>query len=118
MGFLFLATLVACAVTGRLPWGFVVAYALASLVTFFAYGLDKGAARTGRWRTPESTLHGLALLGGWPGAAIAQRALRHKNRKTSFLVVFWFIAILNSGALAWLVFSPGGRALMAHLTLP
>ena len=117
-GLLFLAALVTLAGAGRLPWKFVMAYALASLVTFFAYSLDKGAARTGRWRTPESTLHGLALLGGWPGAAIAQRTLRHKNRKTSFLVVFWFTAILNSAALAWVMFSPGGRALLTAVTVP
>lgn len=118
IGIVFLATLVACAVAGRLPWGFVAGYALASLVTFFAYGLDKGAARTGRWRTPESTLHGLAVIGGWPGAAIAQRTFRHKNRKTAFLVVFWSTALLNSAALAWLVFAPAGRSFMASLGLP
>lgn len=32
-------------------------------------------------RTQESTLHGLSLLGGWPGALIAQQVLRHKSKK-------------------------------------
>jgi hypothetical protein len=39
-----------------------------SLITFVAYALDKRAARLGRPRTPESTLHVPELLGGWPGA--------------------------------------------------
>ena len=79
--------------------------------TFFAYGPDKAPARSGRSRTPENTLHGLALVGGWPGAAIAQRALRHKNRKTSFLVVFWLTVLVNAGALAWLLSAAGRRLL-------
>lgn len=111
VGALFLAALVAAGVAGKLPWVIVAVYAIASTVTCFAYGLDKAAARSGRQRTPENTLHGLALVGGWPGAAIAQRTLRHKNRKTSFLVVFWLTVLLNVGALAWLL-SPAGRHLL------
>ncbi len=118
IGLLFLVALAGFGFAGKLPWWLVGAYAFASLVTYFAYGLDKGAARTGRWRTPESTLHGLALLGGWPGAAIAQRVLRHKNRKNSFLVVFWLTAILNAGALAWLLHSGAWRAVQAALAIP
>lgn len=42
--------------------------AVASAVTFLVYAWDKTAAEGGHWRTPESTLIGLALAGGWPGA--------------------------------------------------
>lgn len=59
-----------------------------SAIAFVVYGADKSAARRGARRTPESTLHLLALLGGWPGAYIAQRAFRHKTRKQSFQRVF------------------------------
>ncbi|WP_454739750.1 DUF1294 domain-containing protein [Cupriavidus necator] len=41
---------------------------LASVVTFFAYADDKTRASRNAWRTPETTLHLLALCGGWPGA--------------------------------------------------
>ena len=113
VGALFLAALVAAGVAGKLPWVVVAVYAITSAVTFFAYGLDKASARSGRQRTPENTLHGLALIGGWPGAAIAQRTLRHKNRKTSFLVVFWLTVLVNLGALAWLLSTAGRHVLEA-----
>ena len=63
-------------------------YGLMSLITFAVYYLDKRAARLGRPRTPEATLHVLELLGGWPGALLAQRLIRHKNAKIGYLVVF------------------------------
>lgn len=64
---------------------------LLSVVTYFVYWWDKHKARTGGWRTAETTLHLLELIGGWPGAFFAQRRLRHKSSKISFLIVFWFI---------------------------
>jgi len=33
------------------------------------------------------------LLGGWPGAFLAQRRFRHKCSKVSYQVVFWVIAL-------------------------
>jgi uncharacterized membrane protein YsdA (DUF1294 family)/cold shock CspA family protein len=65
--------------------------AVVSLITYFAYWRDKQQARTGNWRTAESTLHLLEAAGGWPGAFIAQCRLRHKSSKRSYLLVFWFI---------------------------
>jgi uncharacterized membrane protein YsdA (DUF1294 family) len=75
-------------------------YGAASLVCFIAYALDKSAAINGRWRTPERTLLLLGLAGGWPGAMLAQRWLRHKSRKTPFRVAFWCTVLLNLGAAA------------------
>ena len=70
-----------------------------SLVTFIVYAMDKAAARAGRWRTSEATLHLLALAGGWPGALVAQRLLRHKSSKRQFRVVFWTTVWLNLAGL-------------------
>ena len=72
----------------------VVTVAMSS-ATFIMYAIDKRAARLGKNRVAERTLHRLELLGGWLGALIAQRALRHKTRKTRFLVIFWLIALLH-----------------------
>jgi uncharacterized membrane protein YsdA (DUF1294 family) len=64
---------------------------LISLATFGAYAWDKRRARAAEWRTPENILHLWELIGGWPGAYLAQRIIRHKSSKTSYLVVFWLI---------------------------
>jgi len=77
----------------------LILYLAASVAALIAYGVDKSAARGGRWRTPESTLHLLALIGGWPGALIAQKVFRHKSRKRSFRVAFLFTVALNCAAL-------------------
>jgi uncharacterized membrane protein YsdA (DUF1294 family) len=99
---LFLALVGALAFTGYLPTLVAPAYLLASLGAFLLYRGDKAAARSGAWRTPESTLHVLGVLGGWPGALIAQQVLRHKSRKASFQIVFWTTVALNAAALVWL----------------
>ena len=70
-------------------------YLALSLITFILYALDKKAAMEGRWRISERTLHLFALMGGWPGALLAQRVLRHKSRKRSFRRVFWGTVVLN-----------------------
>ena len=110
----YLLPLLAIAIVGgsvlltELPSSIFALYVVVSLLTFLAYAKDKAAARNGRWRTPEATLHMLALVGGWPGAWMAQKALRHKTRKTSFRVVFWLTAALNVAGFVWL-HTPDGR---------
>lgn len=78
-------------------------YVVMSIASFALYGLDKSAARAGRWRTPEMTLHVMALLGGWPGALLAQRVFRHKTRKQPFRALFWCTVIANCLGLAALL---------------
>ena len=103
LGVLALMAFAVAAYLGRIAPIVPLVYAGMSLIAFFAYRLDKSAARTHRWRTQESTLHLFELLGGWPGALIAQGSFRHKTRKLSFQIVFWLVVALNLGALAWLV---------------
>ena len=71
---------------------------LASVVSFGLYGWDKRAAQRGNWRVTERTLHLWALLGGWPGAWLAQRQFRHKTQKVSFRVLFWLTVVLHCAA--------------------
>lgn len=70
-------------------------YPLLSLISFVQYWNDKHSAQKGRWRTPENTLHITELLGGWPGALLAQQVFRHKTRKLSFQLVFWLIVLAH-----------------------
>lgn len=98
----FLIFLTGSAFTGKLPFAVLEFYFVASAVAFVAYALDKSAAKNDQWRTQESTLHLFALAGGWPGALVAQRLLRHKTKKQSFQIVFWVTVFLNCGVLGWL----------------
>ncbi|MBA4138758.1 MAG: DUF1294 domain-containing protein [Opitutus sp.] len=75
-------------------WLFSAAGAL-SLATFALYAADKGRAKAGGARVPEIVLHALELLGGWPGALIAQQTVRHKNAKAGYQVWFWAIVMLH-----------------------
>ncbi len=111
----FLLFITGAVLIGRLPVAVLLAYLAGSVVAVLAYARDKSAAREDRWRTPESTLHLLALLGGWPGALAAQRLLRHKSAKTSFQTIFWFTVALNCIALGWLLSPSGARSLHSVL---
>ena len=71
------------------------AYLVASLVAFFAYAIDKSAARNGRWRTSEATLHLFSIACGWPGALLAQQLLRHKSSTPAFILRYWSTVIVN-----------------------
>ena len=69
-----------------------------SLICGLFYAHDKSAAQTNEWRTSEGTLLMLGLVGGWPGAIVAQQMFRHKTSKVSFRVAFWLTVMVNVGA--------------------
>jgi uncharacterized membrane protein YsdA (DUF1294 family)/cold shock CspA family protein len=106
----FLLFVVCAVLVSAIPVHILLLYLIVSTATFGAYALDKSAAKRGAWRTSESTLHLLALVGGWPGALIAQNRLRHKSRKQSFRAVFWATVAINCSALVWLFTPEGARA--------
>lgn len=107
----FVLFILASFIADRLPGLVLLFYLVASVVTFLAYASDKSAASRNAWRTSESTLHILALLGGWPGALTAQRVLRHKSSKKPFLISFWGTVVLNCATLGWLLSPSGARML-------
>lgn len=96
---------------GQFPALFFWALAGMSSIAFILYGFDKWAAIREAQRTRESTLQLCALLGGWPGALLAQQVFHHKSSKRSFQVTFWFMVVLNCGVLGFLVW-PTGAALV------
>lgn len=104
------------AASGQIPVEVVAVYLALSVITFVLYALDKSAARRGAWRTSESTLQLLGLAGGWPGALIAQKILRHKSKKASFRRFFWVTVVLNCAALAWL-YTVDGWAFLSQLPI-
>ena len=62
-------------------------------VSYGSHAVDKRRARAKEWRISEAGLHLTEVLGGWPGAFLAQRRLRHKCSKGSYQVVFWLIVL-------------------------
>lgn len=88
--------------TSAIVLGYLV---IINLVTFSLYSADKFAAVRGygERRIAESTLHLYGLLGGWPGALIARRILRHKTRKPAFVFMFRVVVTANIAACALLL---------------
>lgn len=66
-----------------------------SSVTYFFYSRDKRMAVIGGFRISEIRLHVLELIGGWPGAFIAQRRFRHKCSKRAYRFGFWLIVLCH-----------------------
>jgi uncharacterized membrane protein YsdA (DUF1294 family) len=67
---------------GHLTW-----QVIAGLVTFASYVWDKRQAKKNGWRIPERRLHLLAAIGGWAGAIVGQKWVRHKSQKLSFKIL-------------------------------
>jgi uncharacterized membrane protein YsdA (DUF1294 family) len=88
--------------TSTLMWSALVP--LASILAVALYGWDKRAARLHARRVPERTLHLVSLLGGWPGAWLAQLAFRHKTAKPAFQRLFWLTVALHVAVSSWLWF--------------
>ena len=84
-------------------WPFVY-ISIISLTTLLTFVWDKRAARNNSWRISEARLHLLSLLGGWPGALLAQQWLRHKSAKGRFKVILWLAIISNITICAGLVY--------------
>lgn len=55
-----------------------------NLLAFLAFGADKRKARKGQWRTPESTLLALAIVGGSVGAWVGMKVWHHKTLHPKF----------------------------------
>ena len=58
--------------------------AVINVVTFFVYGIDKWKAKKSKWRVPEATLLGLAVVGGSIGAWLGMKAWHHKTLHRKF----------------------------------
>lgn len=98
---IFLILVVVLVIVEKLPWIVLYWYLMLSTLLFVLYKSDKQAAKLQYWRTKENTLHILSMIGGWPGALIAQQTLRHKSNKTSFRVIFFITLLVNLAGFGW-----------------
>lgn len=111
VGIVFLLGSVVGTMLGILPAVTTISGVLMSVLSYWMYAEDKFAAGKGGQRIRESTLHVLDLLGGWPGAFVAQQQFRHKTVKASFRWTFWFTVAVNLAIVAWLLQSGLAHAL-------
>lgn len=66
-----------------------------NLIAFAAMYIDKRRAKWGKWRTKESTLFTLVLLGGGIGGIAGMYTFRHKTQKPRFVIGFPAILIVE-----------------------
>ncbi len=110
-----LAVISGLAAMSFIPSELALLYIALSTLCYLMYWLDKRAAGKNAQRTPESRLHLFDLLGGWPGALIAQQQFRHKTIKQPFQVVFWATVVVNIAVVGWLVWSGEASGLLRML---
>jgi uncharacterized membrane protein YsdA (DUF1294 family)/cold shock CspA family protein len=76
----------------------LIVYGVSSFGSIIGYWIDKNAAIKKNWRISETVLLLLGLVGGWPGAILAQEFFRHKTRKGTFRYLFWMTVAINMAA--------------------
>jgi len=81
---------------------YLIWLAIASVITFILYGIDKSQSKKSGWRAPEVVLHVLALLGGFPGGWAGRSIFRHKTKKISFIFVLTLSTLIHLGLVYWL----------------
>ena len=67
-----------------------------NVLVFIFAGYDKSQARKNNRRIPEKTLFLMALIGGSLGLLTAMLLFRHKTSKTSFIVKFVLILVIQA----------------------
>lgn len=66
-----------------------------NITAFLLYGIDKKKAVNNKWRIKESTLIGIAIIGGALGAYAGMYFFHHKTRKPLFKYGIPLIIILS-----------------------
>ena len=70
-------------------------FVIINVVTFFVYGIDKWKSKHSKWRVSETTLLGLAVIGGSIGAWLGMKTWHHKTLHKKFRYGIPFIIILQ-----------------------
>lgn len=86
---------------------FLLYLLLINAAAFLLMLVDKSKARKNRWRIPERTLFGSALLGGSIGAILGMYTFRHKTRHLSFTLGMPAILIAQVALAIWIFLKIG-----------
>ena len=73
-----------------------------NLLAFLLYGIDKRRAVKDQWRIPESTLLGVAFVGGSIGAWAGMQTFRHKTKHWSFKILIPIFIVLHVAVIFYL----------------
>ncbi|MCD9574723.1 DUF1294 domain-containing protein [Flavobacterium soyae] len=74
---------------------FLLYFLFINTIVFILAGYDKHQARKNKRRIPENTLFFLEAIGGTPGLLTAMFFYKHKTSKTSFIVKFSLIFLIQ-----------------------
>ena len=86
---------------------FLLYLLLINAVAFLLMLVDKIKAKKNRWRIPERTLFGSALLGGSIGALLGMYTFRHKTKHLSFTLGMPAILIAQVALAIWIFLKIG-----------
>ena len=75
-----------------------------NIIAFILMGYDKKLAQNNKRRISEKTLLAFVLIGGTVGSGLGMLFFRHKTSKTSYLLKFWLIIILQI-LIGWFYFN-------------
>ena len=70
----------------------VLIYLVLNVISFCSYGWDKHKATENKWRTRESTLLVLGLIGPF-GAVAGMKRFHHKTQKPKFRLNYLFLLL-------------------------
>ena len=85
------------------PFLLIAVFVLMSIILFLVMGRDKALSKTRKRRVPEATLFLLAVLGGALGGVLGMQIFRHKTQHMSFVIGFPLLALLQWGAVIWML---------------
>ena len=86
---------------------FLLYLLLINAAAFILMLVDKIKAQKNRWRIPERTLFGSALLGGSIGAILGMYIFRHKTKHLSFTLGMPAILTAQIALFFWVIFKIG-----------
>ncbi|MDR2525489.1 MAG: DUF1294 domain-containing protein [Oscillospiraceae bacterium] len=89
----------------------VIYLAFLSLFAVLITVRDKRAAKTGRWRTKESTLFLISAMGGSVAMLVTMKVIRHKTKHAKFMVgipVMIVLQLAAAGLAIWWKWKGGG----------
>lgn len=88
-------------------WEAIGLYAIIiNAFTFFIYGIDKLKAKKGKWRIPEASLMGLAVIGGSIGAYLGIKVWHHKTLHKKFKYGIPIILLLQLACICFMWLKP------------